>query len=250
MSPGPPNSNGPTRISSIAPSRQRGLNGRAAASPPHASGPHSRSGRRWAARRWPSDPQSPGPGAGHPGLRRPEGNSALAGAPGVGHPHRAMALGGTAIQCGYSAAFTSLDALGRPLRPAAAGGQGQRELKTSPKPALPIVGEGGCLPWARKEASLVFPLGRGGDEPGALMLTSNKTWAEWSEVVGDEGVATARLDRLLHPAAVFSMPGPSSRPRAKRLGGGPQGPAPAAPGASDHAQKGGDSAASLSAPPP
>src|SRR5262245_34810506 len=101
------------------------------------------------------------------------------------------------------------------------------------------------MPVERTEANLVFQLVRGRYERGTIMLTSNKTVAEWSEVVGDEVSDTALRERLLHHAEVFSIRGHSSRLHGKRLDGGPQGPAPEAPGASDHAQKGGEAVSSL-----
>ena len=48
-------------------------------------------------------------------------------------------------------------------------------------------------------------------EKGALLLTSNKSFAEWGPLLGDEVLATAVLDRLLHHAEVITINGPSYR---------------------------------------
>ena len=52
-----------------------------------------------------------------------------------------------------------------------------------------------------------------GYEKGSIILTSNKTFSEWGQVFGDEVLATAILDRLLHPCEVISINGPSYRLR-------------------------------------
>jgi hypothetical protein len=51
-------------------------------------------------------------------------------------------------------------------------------------------------------------------EKGAMILTSNRGFAEWGEVFGDPVVATALLDRLLHHAVVVQIEGASYRLRA------------------------------------
>ena len=50
-------------------------------------------------------------------------------------------------------------------------------------------------------------------ERGAMILTSNRGFAEWGEVFGDPVVATALLDRLLHHAVVIQIEGSSYRLR-------------------------------------
>ncbi len=51
-------------------------------------------------------------------------------------------------------------------------------------------------------------------EKGAMILTSNRGFAEWAEVFGDPVVASALLDRLLHHAIVIQIEGASYRLRA------------------------------------
>ena len=48
-------------------------------------------------------------------------------------------------------------------------------------------------------------------EKGAIVLTSNKAFSEWGSVFGDEVLATAILDRLLHHCDVIAINGPSYR---------------------------------------
>ncbi|MEU5547523.1 ATP-binding protein, partial [Streptomyces sioyaensis] len=63
----------------------------------------------------------------------------------------------------------------------------------------------------RAEANLVFQVISKRYETGSILLTSNKTFSEWGQVFGDDVLATAILDRLLHHCEVISINGPSYR---------------------------------------
>ena len=81
-----------------------------------------------------------------------------------------------------------------------------------PAPARALVlDEVGYLPLARDEANLVFQTISKRYEKGAIVLTSNKAFSEWGSVFGDEVLATAILDRLLHHCEVIAINGPSYR---------------------------------------
>src|SRR5690606_20217744 len=78
---------------------------------------------------------------------------------------------------------------------------------------LLIVDEIGYLPVTPGGANLFFQLVNSRYEKGAMILTSNRGFAEWGEVFGDPVVATALLDRLLHHAVVIQIEGSSYRMR-------------------------------------
>src|SRR6201989_114837 len=59
--------------------------------------------------------------------------------------------------------------------------------------------------------NLFFQLVNARYEKGAMILTSNRGFAEWGEMFGDSVVATALLDRLLHHAVVVQIEGASYR---------------------------------------
>ncbi len=74
-----------------------------------------------------------------------------------------------------------------------------------------MVDEVGYLPLDRIEANMVFQLVSRRYERGSIILTSNKSFTEWGSVLGDDVLATAILDRLLHHCHVLSINGPSYR---------------------------------------
>ncbi|MFE0654152.1 IS21-like element helper ATPase IstB [Streptomyces sp. NPDC059534] len=135
-------------------------------------------------------------------------NAALLGPPGVGKTHIAVALAVTACRAGYSIYFTSLDDMVRNLK---AAGRLTNKLGTYLRPGVLVVDEVGYQPLERAEANLVFQVISKRYEKGSIILTSNKTFSEWGQVFGDEVLATAILDRLLHHCEVISINGPSYR---------------------------------------
>ena len=83
------------------------------------------------------------------------------------------------------------------------------------KSALLVVDEVGYLPLSRKESNYLFQLVSARYEKSSLILTSNKSFTEWNEILGDEVIAAAILDRLLHHSHVLSIRGQSYRLRDK-----------------------------------
>ena len=86
-------------------------------------------------------------------------------------------------------------------------------------PRLLILDELGYLPLSREEASLFFRLLVRRYERGSLIVTSNKSFADWGEVFNDQVLATAILDRLLHHATTLNIKGESYRLREKKKAG-------------------------------
>lgn len=140
-------------------------------------------------------------------------NIALLGPPGVGKTHLAVALAVAACQAGYSIYFTTLDDLVRKLKVAEATGRFTRQLNVFLRPSLLVVDEVGYLKLDRAEANMFFQLVTRRYERGSMIITSNKSFPEWGAVLGDDILATAILDRLLHHCDVLPINGPSYRLR-------------------------------------
>jgi DNA replication protein DnaC len=135
------------------------------------------------------------------------------GPPGTGKSHLAIALGVEAIHAGRSVYFMTLADLVTALARAERDGSLRERLRFLCRPQLLIVDEIGYLPVVPGGGNLFFQLVNARYERGAMILTSNRGFAEWGEVFGDPVVATALLDRLLHHATVVQIEGSSYRMR-------------------------------------
>jgi DNA replication protein DnaC len=137
----------------------------------------------------------------------------LIGPPGTGKSHLSVALGVEAIKTARSVYFTTLADLVGVLAKAEREGSLREKIRFLCRFALLIVDEIGYLPVTPGGGNLFFQLVNARYEKGAMILTSNRGFAEWGEVFGDPVVATALLDRLLHHAIVIQIEGSSYRLR-------------------------------------
>jgi DNA replication protein DnaC len=132
---------------------------------------------------------------------------------GTGKSHLAAALGVEAVRAGRSVYFSPLADIIDSLAKADREGRLRERIRFLCRSALLIIDEIGYLIVGAGAGNLFFQLVNARYEKGAMILTSNRGFAEWGQVFGDPVVATALLDRLLHHAVVVHIEGASYRLR-------------------------------------
>ncbi len=138
-------------------------------------------------------------------------NVVFLGPPGVGKTHLSLALSLKALEAGYSVLFTTLKDLAEGIEAGGAALSFQQRLRRYLVPRLLVIDEVGYRRLTAEQASALFELVTARYEKGAIILTSNTSFAEWGSLLGNEVLASALLDRLLHHAEVISIQGPSYR---------------------------------------
>lgn len=138
----------------------------------------------------------------------------IQGPPGVGKTHLAVGLGVKAVENGFSVSFYRLEELMNAMRKDAELSPSRLRRKKYLNTALVVIDEMGFEPMTRQEASLFFRLISYRYGRGSILITTNKGIKDWPELLaGDEVLATAILDRLLHKSHVLDVKGRSYRLR-------------------------------------
>ncbi|HSW48869.1 MAG TPA: IS21-like element helper ATPase IstB [Bryobacteraceae bacterium] len=139
-------------------------------------------------------------------------NVLILGPSGVGKTHLAAGLGVKVIANGFAASFVLADQLLDTLRQDEAAPSKQSSRRRYLTAKVLIIDELGFQAMDKADAHRFFRLINYRYERGSTILTSNKSIREWPEMfAGDEALATAILDRLLHHCHVVSIDGKSYR---------------------------------------
>lgn len=142
-------------------------------------------------------------------------NIVLIGSPGVGKTHLATAIGIESAKGRYQTYFINANELIAQLKKAKNENTLQRRLKHFYSYSVLIIDEVGFLPIEADDANLFFQLISMRYEKHPTIVTSNKSFSKWGDVFGDNVIASAILDRLLHHSKVFNIVGPSYRMKDK-----------------------------------
>jgi len=139
------------------------------------------------------------------------GNVIFIGSNGVGKSMIAQNLAYQAAFQGYSVLFTSAASMLNDLAAQDGDNALRRRLKYYAQPQLLVIDEIGYLSYSNRHADLLFEIVNRRYEKSAILVTTNRPFAEWGEVFPNAACVVSLIDRLLHHSEIIAIEGSSYR---------------------------------------
>lgn len=138
-------------------------------------------------------------------------NVVFAGPNGVGKSTLARNIAHQAVVHGHTALFTTAGQLLGELAALDSDSALRRRLRHYAAPALLAIDEVGYLSYSNRHADLLFELISRRYESKSTLVTTNRPFAEWSDVFPNASCVVSLVDRLIHNAEIISIEGESYR---------------------------------------
>src|SRR3989338_7504429 len=138
-------------------------------------------------------------------------NILFVGQPGTGKTHLSVSLALKALGHGKTVLFSSVWDMINTLQQSRADYSYQKKIRDYLKPDLLVLDELGYRSMAESTVEDFFEIVSRRYEKGSIIITSNRSIAEWDKVFIDKTLTTAVVDRLLHHCSVIEIKGDSYR---------------------------------------
>ncbi|MGF6950209.1 DNA replication protein DnaC [Neobacillus sp. B4I6] len=132
-------------------------------------------------------------------------NIIFLGPPGVGKTHLSIGLGIEALNHGYKVIFTTMGDLIHVLKTEEITRKSKTRMKRIREADLVIIDDLMFMAMDKQEANMFFHLINNLYNQTSIILTSNKGPKEWGELLGDQAITTAILDRILHRVEIIHL---------------------------------------------
>ena len=151
---------------------------------------------------------------------REKRNIVLIGNPGTGKTHLSIAISLVALMKGFKVLFTSVSEMLQALNAAKADNSYYQKVAYYLAADLLILDELGFKKLPGYSAADLFEIISKRYEKSSVIITTNKSFEQWGDILADNVLAAAILDRIVHYSTIIKINGPSFRSKNLKKQGG------------------------------